>query len=247
MQNYQLKKETNRYIATVQLQFPDATYNLEAAGKKIESKFKASDDKTGVQPYIYLKKYDSSLTSDDEKLEYANKYFNDVVKRKDALDNAKKDIETKTRAAQNALKAGNEEDCKKLIELKQQAEANLTTLQQNYEVAAKNEKMMVDSYNELVNRINVLESKKDATKAKIKLANVQEKNNKLAAKANSAVVTDAFDKYEHEADRRLARAQAEAELNNGLSADAELVNKYTNSLNESVEDEFEKMKAELGM
>lgn len=145
------------------------------------------------------------------------------------------------------MKAGNEEDCKKLIELKQQAEANLTTLQQNYEVAAKNEKMMVDSYNELVNRINVLESKKDATKAKIKLANVQEKNNKLAAKANSAVVTDAFDKYEHEADRRLARAQAEAELNNGLSADAELVNKYTNSLNESVEDEFEKMKAELGM
>ena len=169
MQNYQLKKETNRYIATVQLQFPDATYNLEAAGKKIESKFIASDDKTGVQPYIYLKKYDSSLTSDDEKLEYANKYFNDVVKRK------------------------------------------------------------------------------DATNAKIKLANVQEKNNKLAAKANSAVVTDAFDKYEHEADRRLARAQAEAELNNGLSADAELVNKYTNSLNESVEDEFEKMKAELGM
>lgn len=145
------------------------------------------------------------------------------------------------------MKAGNEEDCKKLIELKQQAEANLTTLQQNYEVAAKNEKMMVDSYNELVNRINVLESKKDATKAKIKLANVQEKNNKLAAKANSAVVTDAFDKYEHEADRRLARAQAEAELNNGLSTDAELVNKYTNSLNESVEDEFEKMKAELGM
>ena len=96
-------------------------------------------------------------------------------------------------------------------------------------------------------RINDLESKKDAPKAKIKLANVQEKNNKLAAKANSAVVTDAFDKYEHEADRRLARAQAEAELNNGLSADAELVNKYTNSLNESVEDEFEKMKAELGM
>lgn len=46
---------------------------------KTETSLKTFYDKTGVQPYIVLKKYDSTLTSDDEKEEYAKKWYDENI------------------------------------------------------------------------------------------------------------------------------------------------------------------------
>lgn len=48
--------------------------NVNSAGGKL----KAFYDKTGVQPYVYLKAYDASLTTDDAKETYANELFDQL-------------------------------------------------------------------------------------------------------------------------------------------------------------------------
>lgn len=48
--------------------------NVNSAGGKL----KAFYDKTGVQPYVYLKAYDASLTTDDAKEAYANELFDQL-------------------------------------------------------------------------------------------------------------------------------------------------------------------------
>lgn len=51
--------------------FDDAS----SAGESLEDFF----DATGVQPYIYLRSYDSSLTSDSEKDDYAQQWYEDNI------------------------------------------------------------------------------------------------------------------------------------------------------------------------
>lgn len=163
------------------------------------------------------------------------------------LDEVTEDIAQKTKAAQNAIKAGNEEDAKKLIELKQKAEAKLPQVQKNYEVASANEQRMVDAYNQIVARINDLESRKDSIKTTTKLANAQEGMNEMLSRANSVAQNDSFDKFERKANQRLDAAMAESELNAAETKDDDLVSKYSGSTSTSVDDELARMKAEMGM
>ena len=163
------------------------------------------------------------------------------------LDAIKEDIARKTTAAENALKAGNETDAAKLIEMKQKAEANLAQAEKNYQIASANEQKMVDAYNEIVARIKDLESRKDTIKTTTKLANAQEGMNEMLSRASSVAQNDSFAKYERKANARLDAAMAEAELNEAESADDDLVGKYSSGTSASVNDEMEAMKARLGL
>lgn len=163
------------------------------------------------------------------------------------LDAIKEDIARKTTAAENALKAGNEVDAAKLIEMKQKAEANLAQAEKNYQIASANEQKMVDAYNEIVARIKDLESRKDTIKTTTKLANAQEGMNEMLSRASSVAQNDSFAKYERKANERLDAAMAEAELNEAESADDDLVGKYSSGTSASVNDEMEAMKARLGL
>ncbi|MCC8104113.1 MAG: hypothetical protein LIP11_18300 [Clostridiales bacterium] len=49
--------------------------DAEAAGESLEAFF----DATGVQPYIYFRAYDESLTTDSEKEEYAQQWYEDNI------------------------------------------------------------------------------------------------------------------------------------------------------------------------
>lgn len=163
------------------------------------------------------------------------------------LDAIKEDIARKTTAAENALKAGNEADAAKLIELKQKAEANLAQAEKNYQIASANEQKMVDAYNEIVARIKDLESRKDTIKTTTKLANAQEGMNEMLSRASSVAQNDSFAKYERKANARLDAAMAEAELTEAESADDDLVDKYSSGSSTSVNDEMAAMKARLGL
>jgi len=158
------------------------------------------------------------------------------------------DIAKKQKAAENALKAGNEEDARVLLAAKQSMEVTRESLQQNLDVAQKNAQMMQEGYNKLVRNIEELETRKDAAKAKISMAKAQAQINKTAAKADSAVNLDAFNKYEEQAEKMLAKANAEAELDEQTESVASLTEKYASSANtESVDAELAAMKAKLGM
>lgn len=163
------------------------------------------------------------------------------------VEDCKKEIDRKQLAATNALKAGNEEDARKLLAMKKSLESTLASYQENYEVCKKNADMMRDGYNKLVSNIEELERRKDAAKAKIKLAEAQEKITKASSVANSNKSMEAFSKYEQRAEKALASAQAAAELDAATVSDEDLTEKYTTGADVDVENDLAELKKQLGM
>ena len=86
------------------------------------------------------------------------------------MEEVKAQVAQKRLAAENALKAGNEADATRLIEMMQKDEARLADLTTKYNAAMANEQKMVDAYNGLVQRIADLENRAKDIKANAKLA-----------------------------------------------------------------------------
>ncbi len=172
----------------------------------------------------------------------------DVKVAEKRLQECDEDIARKQKAAENALKSGNEADARTLLAAKQSLEETRASLLQNLSVAQKNADLMREGYNKLVRNIEELEQRKDAAKAKISMAKAQEQINQTVAKAGSTVNMDAFNKYEQKAERMLAEANASAELDSEVQSVSNLTEKYTNSANSaSVDEELAALKAKLGM
>lgn len=158
------------------------------------------------------------------------------------------EIEKKQRAAQNALKAGDEDAARQILASKQSLEKTRTSYANNLELAEKNADTMKAGYNKLVQTIEELEQRKDAAKQNLSMAKAQQRINETAAKASRGVDTSAFDKYEQKAERALAEAQAGAELDANSGSVSDLTEKYAGAGNDSaVDDELAKMKAEMGL
>ena len=142
-----------------------------------------------------------------------------------------------TTAAQNALKAGNENDARTLIAKKQQYESNLVSYKKTQELTHANADKMRQMHDKLVNDIETLEARRE------------EHINKIVSggdKAKSSM--ESFERYEKKAEKMLDAATAEAELNTHTSAASTLADKYTsNGSDASVEDELAAMKAKLGL
>lgn len=172
----------------------------------------------------------------------------DVKMAEKKLEECDADIARKQKAAENALKAGNEGDARTLLAAKQSLEVTRESLLQNLSVTQKNAEMMQEGYNRLVRNIEELESRKDAAKAKISMAKAQEQINKTAAKANSNVSMDAFNKYEQKAERMLAEANAAAELDAATVSVEDITAKYTSGTESaSVDEELAALKSKLGL
>lgn len=172
----------------------------------------------------------------------------DVKLAEKKLQECDDDIARKQKAAENALKAGNEADARTLLAAKQTMEVTRESLLQNLAVAQKNADMMQEGYNKLVRNIEELESRKDAAKAKIAMAKAQEHINEAVSKVNSKVDISSFTKYEEKAERMLAQANANAELDAANVSTESLTEKYANSADSaSVDDELASLKASLGI
>lgn len=168
------------------------------------------------------------------------------AKRK--LDECAADIEKYTTAAQNALRAGNEDDARKLVAKKQKLQENYESLKATYELAQSNSEKMRQMHDKLCEDINELEMKKDTIKGKVSAAKAQQKVNKVVSSSSkSSASISAFERMEAKADKMLDSAMAEAELNATGSADDDLVKKYSGTGSASVEDELEAMKKDLGL
>lgn len=172
----------------------------------------------------------------------------DVKLAEKRLQECDEDIARKQKAAENALKAGNEADARTLLAAKQSLEVTRASLLQNYSVAQKNAELMQEGYNKLVRNIEELEMRKDAAKAKISMAKAQEQINKTVARTNITVNDNAFHEYEQKAERMLAEANATAELDMEVQSVEDLTDKYASSAESaSVDEELEALKAKLGM
>lgn len=172
----------------------------------------------------------------------------DELNAKRRLDECQAEIARYTNAATNAVKAGQDNDARILLEKKQSLSAKLTDLQQTYDLAHANATKMRQMHDKLVNDIAELETRKDTIKAKINVAKAQERINKVTDAAGDASDNlAAFDRMEDKADRLLDEAMAHADLNEGPKDEAaDLAAKYGGgSSNMSVEDELAAIKASM--
>lgn len=165
------------------------------------------------------------------------------------VDDMKKQIAQADAAARNALKAGNEADARTIIAKKQQYEEQLVSLDATYAVAKENADKMRQMTAKLQADIETLETRKDAIKAKVKVAKAQKTINKtMSGTVKSEASIEAFERMEAKANKMLDAAQAEAELNADAASSQSLINKYASGGNTAaVDDELAAMKASLGL
>ena len=174
----------------------------------------------------------------------------DEQRCKRELDEVNSEIAKMQAYAEKALLAGNEADAMKFLEQTNRLTANQASLQQTYDVAAATAMKMRQMHDKLVTDINQLDSRRDAIKAKMKVAKTQDRLNKMTNNlSDSASSMAAFDRMEAKANAMLDQANAMTELNQTTQESGidSLAAKYDAAPNAAVQDELAAMKAKLGL
>ncbi len=173
----------------------------------------------------------------------------DESRAKRELDECDAEINKLQSYAEKAVAAGNDDDARQFLTKKQTLESKKTSLSQAYLIAADNAAKMRQMHDKLVNDISELNNRRDAIKAKIKVAKAQQTVNKMGSSmAGADKNLNAFSKIEAKADRMLDEANAMAELNSsGVDNTVEALEaKYKTAASPAVDDELAALKAKMG-
>ncbi len=150
--------------------------------------------------------------------------------------------------AKKALAASNEADAKVFIDKKQQLEQNGESLKKMYELAKSNAVKMRKMHDKLIEDIDILHSKRDELKAKLKIAETQEIANNIASSANDAKSTlNDFARMEDKINQMLDVADATAQLEGDLQHEAETLEEKYDTDNTSVDKELSDLKKSMGL
>lgn len=174
----------------------------------------------------------------------------DEQRCKRELDECNKEMERMQRYAEKAVAAGNDGDAMKFLQERNNLATKQASLQQTYDVAAANAMKMRQMHDKLVNDINELNARRDAIKAKIKVAKTQQRiNNLTASMGDSANSISAFERMEAKANAMLDQANAMTELNSNMATNSvnSLASKYDAAPDAAVMDELAALKAKMGM
>lgn len=174
----------------------------------------------------------------------------DEQRAKRQLDECSAEIAKMQNYAEKAVLAGNDGDAAKFLQEKARLVEKQASLQKTYEAAAANSMKMRQMHDKLVTDINDLNARRDAIKAKIRVAKTQQDINKMTSRiGDSASSVAAFERMEAKADAMLDMANAETELSStAASGDVHsLASKYDAAPDAAVSDELAALKAKLGM
>ena len=174
----------------------------------------------------------------------------DEKRAKRELDECNQEVEKMQKYAEKALMAGNEADARSFLEQKQTLVNKQASLTQAYDLAKANADKMRQMHDKLVGDINELNAKRDAIKAKVKVAKAQERINKIGSSIEGASANmSAFERMEAKADRMLDEANAMAELNQSVAENNidDLAKKYDTEKSAAVDDELAALKAKMGL
>lgn len=165
------------------------------------------------------------------------------------VDECNEEIKKMSDYAVKAVNAGNDDDARKFLAKKAELTERLAVLQKNLDIASANAAKMKELHSKLENDISSMKTKRDTLKAQVKVAEAQQKINKLGASADKAGSTmAAFARMEEKIDRMTDEANAMAELESGKDDVDTLAAKYDdNTTSSSVDDELAALKASLGM
>lgn len=175
------------------------------------------------------------------------------TKAKRELDECIESVNKMQTYAEKAILSGNEADARIFLEKKSELNKELTSLQQTYEIAQENATKMRTMHDKIVKDIAQLNSRRDQLKAKMAVAQTQEKLNKIGSSINGAMGNiSKFDQMEAKINKKLDTANAMAELNKSQESNNidDLMAKYdTQESNTSseIDDELAKLKAKLNL
>lgn len=174
----------------------------------------------------------------------------DERRAKRELDECNNEIVKYQTLAEKAVVAGNDNDAKQFLTRKAELASKQVSLQQAYDLAAANSMKMRQMHDKLVKDIKELNSRRNSIKAKVRVAEAQERINQMTSSIGNAEDSlSAFDRMEAKADNMLDRANAMAELNTSAAVDPldDLAARYDSAPSAAVEDELAALKAQLGV
>lgn len=216
--------------------------NINALLDKVEDPMKMIDQ--------YLRNLESDLGK--VKAETAA-VMAEETKSKRELDECIDSINKMQTYAEKALLSGNEADARTFLSKKGELNNKLISLQQTYDMAKENSTKMREMHDKLIKDISQLNTRRDELKAKMAVANTQEKLNKIGSSVNGAIGNmSKFDEMEAKINKKLDTANAMAELNNSQKEENidDLIAKYDNetkNTSSEIDDELSELKSKLGL
>ncbi|MFQ7446339.1 PspA/IM30 family protein [Intestinibacter bartlettii] len=216
--------------------------NINALLDKVEDPMKMIDQ--------YLRNLESDLGK--VKAETAA-VMAEETKSKRELDECIASINKMQTYAEKALLSGNEADARTFLSKKGELNNKLISLQQTYDMAKENSTKMREMHDKLIKDISQLNTRRDELKAKMAVANTQEKLNKIGSSVNGAIGNmSKFDEMEAKINKKLDTANAMAELNNSQKEENidDLIAKYDNetkNTSSEIDDELSELKSKLGL
>ena len=175
------------------------------------------------------------------------------TKSKRELDECIDSINKMQTYAEKALLSGNEADARTFLSKKGELNNKLISLQQTYDMAKENSTKMREMHDKLIKDISQLNTRRDELKAKMAVANTQEKLNKIGSSVNGAIGNmSKFDEMEAKINKKLDTANAMAELNNSQKEEniEDLIAKYDNetkNTSSEIDNELSELKSKLGL
>ena len=216
--------------------------NINALLDKVEDPMKMIDQ--------YLRNLESDLGK--VKAETAA-VMAEETKSKRELDECIDSINKMQTYAEKALLSGNEADARTFLSKKGELNNKLISLQQTYDMAKENSTKMREMHDKLIKDISQLNTRRDELKAKMAVANTQEKLNKIGSSVNGAIGNmSKFDEMEAKINKKLDTANAMAELNNSQKEENidDLIAKYDNetkNTSSEIDNELSELKSKLGL
>ena len=216
--------------------------NINALLDKVEDPMKMIDQ--------YLRNLESDLGK--VKAETAA-VMAEETKSKRELDECTDSINKMQTYAEKALLSGNEADARTFLSKKGELNNKLISLQQTYNIAKENSTKMREMHDKLIKDISQLNTRRDELKAKMAVANTQEKLNEIGSSVNGAIGNmSKFDEMEAKINKKLDTANAMAELNNSQKEEniEDLIAKYDNetkNTSSEIDDELSELKSKLGL
>ena len=171
-----------------------------------------------------------------------------AAKRK--LDDCDAEIAKMDEYARKAVSSGDDTAAKQFLTKKGELSKNREVYSQQYTVACENSMKMREMHDKVTNDISTLKSKRDMLKAKLKVAETEQKINKMTSASSALGNMSKFDEMEEKINRKLDEADAMATLNNAQQQDTieALKAKYDEgSKSAEVDAELEALKASMGL
>lgn len=150
--------------------------------------------------------------------------------------------------ARKALKAGQEDHAREFLAKKQEALEQQNQAQEAYDAATQNAEKIRQMHDKLAKQRETARNEAATIKAKMATAKTQETINKAINSSKMDSTLGAFARMKENADKRLDAAMAEQELSEAPKDEAErLAEQYKDGGSAAVDDELERMKAEMGI